>query len=201
MADGTKRGSAKFIIVQAPEFIVMRGEFSYPLAIGRDRYLTRVGGYSESLKGDRIGVHYEALWFNTKLSAGDRVLVSAVGEDPSLTSRPLFARPVFRVEPITDFHDSRLLAMSSEGEAILPKSCLYKLKEGEEIVLNAAVNRLPRDWIYRLVRRHLRGREQGHPGEFSSRRPDLRKSAFYPGGRRGRRWAGDDFLPQVYLTN
>ena len=137
----------------------MRDEFPYPLAIGRDRYVTKVGGYSEFLERDRIGLHFEALWSNTELSAGDKVLISAVGENPALPPRPLFARLIFRVEPITDFHDSRLLAMSSGGEAILPEACPKKLKEGEEIILNAAVNRLPRYWVYRLVRRHIRGKK------------------------------------------
>lgn len=146
----------------------MRDEFPYPLAVGRDRYVTKVGGHSEVLGRDRIGLHFEALWTNTKLSSGDRVLISVMGENPALPPRPLFARPIFRVEPITDFHDSRLLAMSSEGEAILPEAYSKKLREGEEIVLNAAVNQLSRYWAYLLVRRHIRGGRTNRPADFSS---------------------------------
>lgn len=133
-------------------------EFDYPLAVGGRWYVTEVGGRSDSIKKDSIGLHAGALRTKTDLSAGDKVLIDRIGNrstDDSLP-RPLFARTIYHVKAITDFHDSRLLAMSSDGEAVLSTDSLIGVELGEEIILNGAVNRLPKDWIVRIVRKHLR---------------------------------------------
>ncbi|KXA90947.1 hypothetical protein AKJ63_02055, partial [candidate division MSBL1 archaeon SCGC-AAA259D18] len=66
--------------------------------------------------------------------------------------RPLFTREAFFVEPIDDFRDSRLVAMSDDGEAVLPDVLEEDLQPGDEIVINASVNRIPNGWLVRYIR-------------------------------------------------
>lgn len=131
------------------------GKFDYPLSITGGRYLTQVGGLSEDLGNNRIGIHREALKQNTDLSYGDRVLLDSlerIWDKESSFPRPLFMRETFFVEPIDDLHDSRLVAMSNDGEAVLPEVFEEDLQPGDEIVLNASVNRIPSGWLIGCIR-------------------------------------------------
>lgn len=134
------------------------GNFTYPIVVSRQRYMTEIGGRSSSLERNQIGLHIDAMLSKTKLSAGDNVLINPAGRDSGTgyPSRPLFVRDVYNVEPITDFHDSRLLAMSSDGEAILSEESSLEVEYGEEVILNAAVNRLPKDWTRRIIHRYVK---------------------------------------------
>lgn len=137
------------------------GDFEYPVIISRKRYVTEFGGQSELLEKNQIGLHFEALLSRTNLSAGEEVLIDKLGDKHrvnSYSSHPLFARNKYQIEPITDLHDSRLLTMASEGEAILPAETQINAKIGEEIILNAAIDRLPDNWINKIIKQHVQKR-------------------------------------------
>lgn len=133
--------------------------YEYPLAVTRGRYLTEVGGHSDALEDNLIGINAESLRKNTKLTGGERILLDPFKKDEivdSSTPKPLFTRDTFRVEPIDDFHDSRILSMSSEGRAVLPETVAEKLEVGEEIVLNAAIDRVREGWLADYIRERLK---------------------------------------------
>ncbi|KXA90074.1 hypothetical protein AKJ37_05730 [candidate division MSBL1 archaeon SCGC-AAA259I09] len=137
------------------------GEFDFPLLVSRERYVTKFGGCTTLLEKNRIGLHSEALLSNTNLSAGDRVIINPIQRNRKsrkTSTQPLFKRTVYRIKPITELHDSRLLAMSSDGEAILSSENETEIEFGEEIVINAAINRLPKNWTNKIIQKHIEDR-------------------------------------------
>lgn len=137
---------------------MLKGRFEYPLSVSRGRYVTEVGGRSDALKKGQIGLHAEALSSNTDLERGDDVLVDPVGSSSGGQSvpTPLFERDAYRVKALTDMNDTRLLAMSSDGEAVFSSEDPIEVREGEEVVLNSTVNNLPRDWVLKIIKDKLR---------------------------------------------
>lgn len=138
---------------------MLMSPYEYPLAVTRGRYLTEVGGHSDALEGNLVGINAESLRKNTDLTGGERVLLDPFERDEiddSSPPKPLFVRDTFRVEPIDDFHDSRLLSMSSDGRVVLPENISEKLEVGEEIVLNAAIDRVREGWLVDHIRERLK---------------------------------------------
>jgi len=135
-------------------------DFEYPLAVCRDRYVTRVGGLSSLLKEGQIGFHFETLLSKTNLSSVREVLVEFPHKNKSSKSppRPLFARKIFQIEPITDFHDSRLLAMASDGEVVFSSKSPIEAEVGEEVIVNLAIDRLSRNWKGKITNRVISDR-------------------------------------------
>ncbi len=134
---------------------MVRGQFSYPLPVTRKRYLTELGGRSDLLEEGEVGLHAEALISNTDLEPGESILIGSTEKDNggrSSPPTPLYKREVHEVKPLTDLDDSRLLAMTSEGEAILSPNDSLEIELGDEVVLNASIDRLSDDWINRLIR-------------------------------------------------
>lgn len=128
--------------------------FTYPLPITSKRYLTELGGRSDLLEEGRIGLRAEALLSNTELEPGDGVLLDSAGKNKDAMASPptpLYKREVYQVRPLTDLDDSRLLAMTGEGEAVLSSNDSLDLELGEEVVINASINRLPKNWIDRVI--------------------------------------------------
>lgn len=126
-------------------------EFRYPIPITPCRYITELGGRSKALADDQIGIHIEALRQNTELTSDDRVLLDSrkigEGEPPE----PLFARKTFRIEPLRGIRNSRLLSVSSDGEAVLSPDAVEDLEVGDEILLNSAADRIPEGWIVERI--------------------------------------------------
>ncbi len=134
-------------------------EFEYPVAVTRQRYITRVGGHTTLLKENQIGLHAEAIISRTNLSGGEEVIIDPLGNHSGNSTRSLFARQVFEIIPLTDLHDSRLLAMSSDGEAVISKECPIKTENGEKIELNSGVDNLPENWTGKLVKNYVKGKK------------------------------------------
>ncbi|KXA91980.1 hypothetical protein AKJ64_04295 [candidate division MSBL1 archaeon SCGC-AAA259E17] len=132
-------------------------EFRYPIPVTPCRYITELGGRSKALADDQIGIHIEALRRNTELTPENRVLLDARkigGEEPS---KPLFARETFRIEPLRGIRNSRLLSVSSDGEAVLSPDAVEDLKVGDEILLNSAADRIPEGWIVERIHERMKG--------------------------------------------
>lgn len=135
--------------------------FEYPLPVSRKRYVTEIGGYSELIDKKHIGLHFAALASKTNLSPGDEVVIDTFHDNhksSKSSTQSLFAKNVYHVKPITDFNDSRLLAMSSDGEAILSKENPVKAEIGKEIILNATINRLPDNWVGKIIKKYIKSR-------------------------------------------
>ncbi len=131
------------------------GDFEYPVHVTRQKYITIVGGHSSLLKENQIGLNVKAIISRTNFSGGDEVIIDSLENSPKNSSRSLYSREVFEIIPITDFHDSRLLSMSSDGEAVLSEECSIETKAGDEIELNSGVNELPKDWPLKLIKNYV----------------------------------------------
>lgn len=131
------------------------GDFKYPLPVTQNRYITKLGGRSNSLQRDQIGIHVEALVQNTSLSLGNDILVDKARRKQKSTPRPLYIRAAHKLKPITELHDSRAVVMASDGEAVLSEEDPLEVEEGDEIVLKSDINQLPEDWTDRLIRKHI----------------------------------------------
>lgn len=132
--------------------------YDYPLMITRGRYLTEVGGYSDSLKENQIGLYSEAIISNTNLSSGDRVILDPLQKNQSKGSQPepIFVKKAYVVETIGDYWDETTLMMSREGRAVLPIGESKDLEEGDEIVLNSSINLIPKGWLTQFIKRRMR---------------------------------------------
>lgn len=133
-------------------------DFEYPISVTACRYVTEVGGRSRALGEDRVGIHIEALRQNTEFSHDDRVLLNVVGKKgrkAAAMPEPLFIQTAFKIEPLRGIRDSRLLSMSSNGEAVLPRTSARNFEPGDEIVLNSAVDRMPEGWIVKQIHERM----------------------------------------------
>ncbi|KXB07784.1 hypothetical protein AKJ56_02370 [candidate division MSBL1 archaeon SCGC-AAA382N08] len=130
--------------------------FKYPICVTSCRYLTKVGGRSQDLANDQVGLHLEALRLNTELSPNDRVLLDTVKEEKreTLQYEQLFMRNIFRIKPLRGVQSSHLSSISSDGEAILSPGAVKELDEGDEILLKSAVDKIPEDG---LLRKYMSG--------------------------------------------
>ncbi|KXA91516.1 hypothetical protein AKJ64_04695 [candidate division MSBL1 archaeon SCGC-AAA259E17] len=77
--------------------------------------------------------------------------VGRKGREAAAMPEPLFIQTAFRIEPLRGIRDSRLLSMSSNGEAVLPRTSAGNFEPGDEIVLNSAVDRMPEGWIVKQI--------------------------------------------------
>lgn len=136
------------------------GDFAYPTPISRQRYITVVGGHSSLLGENQIGLNVKAIISRTNFSGGEEVIINSLETDSKNSSQSLFSREVFEITPITDFHDSRILSMSSDGEAVLSKECSIETETGEEIELNAGIDKLPENWPIKLVKNYVEDGEK-----------------------------------------
>ncbi len=133
-------------------------EYEYPLPVTRGKYLTEVGGHSDSLKGNQIGLHIEAIKRNTRLSVGDKIIVDSLQSGTKRgysSSKPIFTKKTFFVKSIESYWDERTVSMSREGRAVLPLDIECDLREGDEIVLNSAINLIPSGWLTRFIKRRV----------------------------------------------
>lgn len=133
------------------------GVFKYPLAVTPCRYITEVGGRSRALAEGNIGLHIEALQQNTNLSSGDRVLLDTTkGKDrEGPAPEPLYRQSPYRIEALREDHNPHLLSIASDGRAILSQHALRELDIGDEIILNSAVDRIPKGWVVKQIHRWM----------------------------------------------
>jgi hypothetical protein len=117
-----------------------------PLRAFRDRYVAQFGGLSYDLAPGAVGVDPQFLGTAPDL-AGRRVLVSPGAGTPQTLS----ARPTFLVVPLTRIMRHALDA-AGEGAVVFStfdlddprrERLLAALDLGDEVFLNAAVDRLP----------------------------------------------------------
>lgn len=118
------------------------GGLPWPIETTRHAYLTLLGGFSDDLAMDALGLHQQALEENTALEAGDKVTVSTFHHGEPV---PFLARPSFEVVPL-DFQTPDAFVQSSQGQAVLPRSAieenlpgLSKLDHGVEVVINGVI--------------------------------------------------------------
>jgi len=131
-------------------------DFKYPISVTPCRYVTVLGGRSQALADDQVGLHIEALRQNTELTSDDRVLLDAREVRREEPPKPLFVRDTFQIEPLREVRSSRLLSISHNGEAILPPNALKRLDRGDEILLNSAAERIPEGWIIKRINEQMR---------------------------------------------
>lgn len=134
-------------------------DFKYPIPVSSARYVTEFGGSTQALAEDRVGLHIEALRQNTGLSHGDQVLLDSLGEESgegASPPQPLFMKTPFRIEPLRVTHGTQLLSKSSNGQAVLPLSVGEGLEIGDEIILNSAVDRIPKGWIVKKIHKQMK---------------------------------------------
>lgn len=116
----------------------------FPMQAVRDRYVTPFGGCTPDLYPWQVGVNAAALRRNTRLSAGDPVLVSTdLGGQP----RPLFARAFYELVPLDPGTAPDGATLSPHGEAVFSafevdgdargRSVLQRIHERATVVLNA----------------------------------------------------------------
>lgn len=118
------------------------GGLPWPVETTRHAYLTVLGGFSEELAEDAIGLHRQALEENTDLVPGDRVTVTTVdGGQPV----PYIKRHAYRLVPL-DFETPDAFLHSTEGEAVLPSAVpreghpgLEEARDGVEVVINGVL--------------------------------------------------------------
>lgn len=124
------------------------GGLPYPVETSRYAYLTLLGGFSQELDAEALGLHRQALEENTELEAGDQVTVSTFQQGKPV---PLLAKPAFRIVPL-DFQTPDAFLQSSDGEAVLPRRAvdqeipgLERLEHGIEVVINGVLAAQMRD--------------------------------------------------------
>ncbi len=120
----------------------MKGGYPYPIETLRHWYVAPIGGQSQDLEPDQIGLNEEALARNTDLVPfQDRVTLSLLEGD----ARPLFARSYFEVVAL-DGSSADALSKSPKGEVVLPAEgacpkcrASVPFKVGEMVVLNGVL--------------------------------------------------------------
>lgn len=118
------------------------GGLPWPVETTRHAYLTVLGGFSEDLAEDAIGLHRQALEENTDLQPGDRVTIKAIDEGRPI---PFVKRPAYRVMPL-DFETPDAFLYSTEGQAVLPAAApreghpgIEGAEDGIELVINGVI--------------------------------------------------------------
>ncbi len=118
------------------------GGLPWPIETTRYAYLTLLGGFSDELATDALGLHQQALEENTALEAGDKVTVSTFHQGEPV---PFLTRPSFEVVPL-DFQTPDAFVQSPQGQAVLPRSALEdnlpglnNLGQGVEVVINGVI--------------------------------------------------------------
>lgn len=108
----------------------------------RHAYLTLLGGFSDELATNALGLHQQALEENTSLEAGDEVTVSTFHQGEPV---PFLARPSFQLVAL-DFQTPDAFVQSSKGQAVLPRNAidedlpgLSNLDHGVEVVINGVL--------------------------------------------------------------
>jgi hypothetical protein len=118
------------------------GGLPWPVETTRHAYLTVLGGFSQELPEDAIGLHQQALEENTDLEPGDVVTVNVVdGGQPVSYIR----RPRYRLVPL-GFETPDAFVNATEGQAVLPADAveeppagLEKLDGEAEVVINGVI--------------------------------------------------------------
>lgn len=131
------------------------GKYEYPLLIARGRYLTELGGYSDSLIENQVGIYSDAILENTNLNIGDRVILDPLEKGSESQPEPIFMKRTYVVESIGDYWDEMTLSMSREGRAVLPISERREIEAGEEIVLNSSIDLIPRGWLTQRIKKRF----------------------------------------------
>lgn len=118
------------------------GGLRWPIETTRYAYLTVLGGFSEELPADAIGLHRQALHENTDLEPGDRVTISTANEGQPV---PYIKRPAYRLVPL-DFETPEAFLNATDGQAVLPAAApreghpgLEDAPDGIELVINGVL--------------------------------------------------------------
>lgn len=118
------------------------GGLPWPVETTRHAYLTILGGFSQELPEDAIGLHRQALEENTDLQPGDRVTVRTMAEGQPV---PYIKRPAYRLMPL-DFETPDAFLNATEGQAVLPAAAFQQghpgvenAEDGIEVVINGVI--------------------------------------------------------------
>jgi hypothetical protein len=117
------------------------GGLPWPVETTRHAYLTVLGGFSEELPEDALGLHRQALQENTDLEPGDRVTITTRAEGQPI---PYVKRHAYRLIPL-DFETPDAYLNATEGQAVLPAAAPQEHVEvegaegGVELVINGVI--------------------------------------------------------------
>lgn len=111
----------------------------YPMPINRNTYVSQIESRNSRLEENHLGIHSEIIKRRMRLNSGDEVFVNVVGENDS---KSLFKRKVYKLFPITERDDSRLVNLSLDGGVVVSSKAPRELSKGNEIIINGTIKRL-----------------------------------------------------------
>jgi len=108
--------------------------YPYPKEIVGDVYLSRLGGFSDELGNDEIGINEKALEINTSIIAGETMVRLKFFDRKD---KPYFLRKEFTVLPISPLTSASEL--SKYGEIVMSTEHIEKFREdiGKAVLINS----------------------------------------------------------------
>jgi len=107
--------------------------YRYPKEVISDIYLSRVGGFSEELSKEEMGINVNAIYMNTSIIPDETFCRIRFFEE---RSRPFFLKRKFKIVGISE--EMRAYKMTREGEVVFSDDMkeLLKSKIGEAVIIN-----------------------------------------------------------------
>ena len=108
--------------------------YQYPVEILGDTYLTKLGGFSEEIGRNEIGINEKAIEMNTSLIQNESYVRLRFFD---IRQKPFFLRKNFRIVGIPQ--DWNSFELSTNGEIVMAEDYREKLKKqvGSYLLINA----------------------------------------------------------------
>ncbi len=107
--------------------------YKYPREIISDIYLSKVGGFSEELGKEEMGININAIYMNTSIIPDETFCRVKFFEEKS---RPYFLKKKFRIVGIDE--SMRSYGMTKDGEVVFSREIkeLFSGRVGEAVIIN-----------------------------------------------------------------
>uniref|UniRef100_A0A7C3UH84 Uncharacterized protein n=1 Tax=Geoglobus ahangari TaxID=113653 RepID=A0A7C3UH84_9EURY len=108
--------------------------YPYPVEILGDTYLTKLGGFSEEIRKNEVGINEKAIEMNTSLIQDESYVRLRFFD---IKQKPFFLRKSFKIVGIPQEWNS--FELSLNGEIVMAEDYREELKElvGKHLLINA----------------------------------------------------------------
>ena len=107
--------------------------YKYPKEIISDIYLSKIGGFSEELSKEEMGINIKAIYTNTSIIPEETFCRIRFFEEKS---KPYFLKKMFKIVGIEENMES--YDMTRDGEVVFSEEVREELKNkvGEAVIIN-----------------------------------------------------------------